>query len=110
MRHPIPRYTYLGFQLNALLDQGLSMSIEDAKSRIRDGSLLDWLEEQYGRDPYYLDLSLYEADERQTICAAFEQLADNVDEKRKLAVSHNGIALCVAYCLQVVQSPEGFAE
>jgi hypothetical protein len=110
VRHPIPRYTYLAFQLNALLDQGLSMSIEDAKSRIHDGSLMDWLDGQYGREPHYLDFSLYEVDERQKICAAFEQLANGVDEGRKLAVAHNGIALCVAYCLEILQHPDGYAE
>jgi hypothetical protein len=105
VRHPIPRYTSLAFSLNGLLDQGVSISIEDAKSRIRDGSLLDWLEEQYGGEPYYFDVSLYDGDERQKICASFEQLADNVDEGRKLAVRHNGIALGVAYCLEILQHP-----
>src|ERR1700710_1052789 len=106
MRHPIPRYTFLGFQLNGLLDGGVSISIDDCKARIRDGSLLDWLEQQYAGEPHYLDLSLYAGGERQKICSSFEQLADGVDESRKLGVRHNGIAMCVAYCLEILQHPE----
>ena len=110
MRHPIPRYSFLAFQFNMLLDQGHTMPIEEARSHIRDGSLLDRLEEQYGKPPYYLDLSPYDAGERRTILKVFEAMADNIDEDRKLGVVHNGLALCLAYCIEVMQQPDTFGD
>jgi hypothetical protein len=93
-----------------LLDQGHSLPIDEAKLRIRDGSLFDWLEELYRGDPYFLDLSLYDAGERRTILKVFESMADNIEEDRKLGVVHNGLALCLAYCIEVMQSPDTFDD
>jgi hypothetical protein len=110
MDHPTPRYSFLAFQLNTLLDQGISMPIEEAHRRIGDGSLLDWLGEQYGGEPHYLDLSLYDAGERRTILKVFEEMSNTIDAKRKLGVVHNGIALCLAYCIEVMQHPDTYAD
>lgn len=107
--HPIPRYTFLAFQFNMLLDQGEKISLEETRERISDGSLLDWLDDRYGKEPHYLDLSLYGTAERQTILESFQGLSNNVDADRKLGVSHNGISLCLAYCIEILQHPEVFA-
>jgi len=38
--HPIPRYTFLAFQFNMLLDQGETLPIEEVQEKIEDGSLV----------------------------------------------------------------------
>jgi len=106
--HPIPRYTFLAFQFNMLLDQGEVIPIEEVQERIMDGSLLDWLDDRYGKEPHYLDLSSYENQERQEINAAFRALLENVNADRKLGVSRNGIALCLAYCIEILQHPDAY--
>jgi hypothetical protein len=107
--HPIPRYTFLAFQFNMLLDQGHVVSIEDVQEKIEDGSLFSWLEDRYGKEPHFLDLSLYDAQERGTILEAFRELLGVVSADRKLGVTRNGIALCLAYCIEILQHPDGFA-
>jgi hypothetical protein len=92
-----------------LLDQGHSMPIDEARRRIRDGSLFDWLEEQYRRHPYYLDLSPYDAGERRTILKVFEALVD-IDVDRNTGVVYNGLALCVACCIEVMQHPDTYSD
>jgi hypothetical protein len=36
-RHPIPRYTFLAFQFNQLLDQGELLPVEEVQEKIEDG-------------------------------------------------------------------------
>lgn len=105
--HPIPRYTFLAFQFNLLLDQGETLPIEDVQEKIEDGSLFDWLEERYGKEPHFLDLSPYEDQERGTILAAFQELL-GVNADRKFGVTRNGISLCLAFCIEVLQHPDDF--
>jgi hypothetical protein len=103
MDSPIPRYTFLGFELAALLDQGLSTDIEETKQRISNGTVLDWLAERYGGEPYGFDIGLYDDAERETITSAFAQISDAVNARKKFGVDRNGIALLVALCFQVIQ-------
>lgn len=106
--YPIPRYTFLAFQFNMLLDQGERIAIDEAQEKIADGSLLDWLDDRYRGEPHYLDLSLYDPYERRAIVKSFQELSAAVDAERKLAVSRNGIALCLAYCIEILQHPDDF--
>jgi hypothetical protein len=110
MKYPTPRYSFLAFQLNGLLDQGQSIAMDEAHRRIHDGSLIDWLAERFGGEPHYFDVSLYDAAERGLILKAFEAMSDGIDATRKLAVSHNGIALCLAYCIEVMQHPHDYED
>lgn len=103
MRSPVPRYTYLAFQFTRLLDLGVSMPVEELRARIGDGTLLSHLEAEYRPEPYFLDLSLYDDAERHEVLRWFSDLADGVDEDRKFGVSRNGIAVCLAYCVEAVQ-------
>jgi hypothetical protein len=48
--------------------------------------------------------------ERRTILKVFESLSDNIDADRKLGVVHNGLALCLAYCIEVMQRPDVYAD
>jgi hypothetical protein len=105
------RYSLLAFNLNALLDQGVSMPIDEVRELIDDGSLLDRLEKRFGGEPHYFDISLLDADEeRRAVLRVFSALADNVDEKRKFGLTRNGLALLLAYCIEVMQSPDAYAD
>jgi hypothetical protein len=109
VRTPTPRYTFLGFELNHLLDQGLSVDIDETRERLDQGTVFEWLEEQFAQEPYYLDLSLYEQEERETIIRAFQSISNAVDARKKFGVERNGIALLVAFCLQILQAgPEDY--
>lgn len=107
-RHPVPRYTFLAFQFNMLLDQGETLPIEEVQAKIEDGSLFGWLEDRYGKEPHFLDLSLYDVKERGTILASFQELL-GVNADRKFGVTRNGISLCLAYCIEILQHPDDFA-
>jgi hypothetical protein len=93
VEHPVPRYSFLAFQFNKLLDRGQSMPIDEAHDRIEDGSLLEWLEEHYRGDPCRFNVSTYDAGERRTILKVFQSLSGNSDPGN-FGVAHNGLALC----------------
>ncbi len=99
--------TFLAFQFNMLLDQGETLPIEEVQEKIEDGSLFGWLEDRYAKEPCFLDLSLYEAQERGTIVAAFQELL-GVSADRKFGITHNGISLCLAFCIEVLLHPDDF--
>lgn len=110
MEYPTPRYSFLAFQLNSLLDQGLSVSFDETHARIDDGSLFDWLLSKYAGEPHYFDLSLYGDAERDLILKVFDALSSGVDAKRKMGVQRNGLALCVGYCIEVMQHPDAYED
>lgn len=95
------RYAYLAFEANGLLDRGEQASIEEVHERIEDGTLLNWLD---GLGD--VDLSLYQAEDRTDVLHTFRSYVNAVDERRKLLVQHNGIALIAAYCIERLQHPD----
>jgi hypothetical protein len=100
MEHPVPRYSILASTFNQLIDQGHSIPIDETKSRIHDHSLFDLLRERY---PGF-DVSLYKPEELRTILSVFGSI-----ESAKLGITHNGLGLCLAYCIEVMQSPDAYA-
>jgi hypothetical protein len=100
VKFPVPRYSFLAFQLTMLLDEGQSMPVEEARRRIHDGSLFGRLEELRA------DVSLYDAGERRAVLSVFEDLSDNAD----FAETRNGIALCLAFCIEVMQHPKAYDD
>jgi hypothetical protein len=94
------RFTRLASELNALLDEGKSITIDEAHQGIEDRSLFVRLQELGA------DVSSYrDEDERRTILNMFASLSATADGKRKFGVSRNGLALWLAYCLQILQRP-----
>jgi hypothetical protein len=94
------RFTSLGFHLNALLDRGKALDIDDTRKHVSDGSLFGWLKESFGDD---LDLSLYRPDDEAVVLELFGSLSNAVNSRRKFGVEQNGLALVVAYCLEGLQ-------
>lgn len=94
------RYTWLGFQLTALLDQGRAVDIDDTRKHAEEENLFGWLKEQFGDD---IQLGLYEDDDRAEVSERFASLANAVDSRRKFGVERNGLALISAWCFEMIQ-------
>jgi hypothetical protein len=91
---PTIRLTYLAFELNHLLDRGLSTDLSETKRRVDDGTVLDWLSRQYGPESGFgLDL--------------FASLLSVTNERRKMGVENNGLCLLLGYCIEGVQQSSG---
>jgi hypothetical protein len=107
LSHPVPRYSILALMFNKSIDQGQSASIDEVYRRLEDGSLFDWLAETYEDAAVYL--YQYEPAVRRTILTVLGSLA-NVTLPEDLGITNNGLGLCLAYCIEVMQSPEGHAD
>jgi hypothetical protein len=107
---PSPRmgFTTLASVLVALLDRGMTCSPEDAVQHVSRGDVLLWLDGLDITDVSY-HLSLYRIgdDEERTasesaISEAFEgQIYAHTYEE--MGGDHNGYALLLAYCLEVIR-------
>lgn len=100
MRH-IKRFTFVGFQINMLVDEDEIVTIEKVKTLLSKRKLFTWLEDQYGDK---IDLSLYSKELLLEMEEYFGSLADTIDEDRKLGITKNGLCLLVSYCLNGTQS------
>jgi len=96
------RFTHLAFELNHLLDSGLSADLSETKRRVDDRTVLDWLSEQYGAD-YYFDISLYSPEDRREVLDLFVDLLVVTNERRKMGVENNGLCLLLGYCIEGIQ-------
>ena len=101
--------TYLGFVVNMALDTGRydDLTVSEVKDRIRDGTILSFLRERFAADG---DLNMPSDDPHvvDAVVAAFQGLADAVDENRKMGIQNRGLCLLVAYCLEVAQHPTSY--
>ncbi|GAA4334278.1 hypothetical protein [Flaviaesturariibacter amylovorans] len=102
MRHPL-LYTFMGFHLNALVDQGEHLDYGETTLFIDNRRVIPWLHEKF---PGELDLSLFSPDELDRAERYFESMANAVDAERKFGVKKNGLCLLIAYCLEAAQREE----
>jgi hypothetical protein len=100
----IGRFTYLAFELNAMLDRGCVLSVEATRRHVEDGTLFDWLDVQL-EGAGELDGTPLDPDVRRAMLEVFQPLND-VDARRSFGVEHNGVALLLAYCLEGIQQSE----
>lgn len=98
--NPALRYTQLGFAVAALLDREEPLTAEQAHDYVRDGSLFGWLGRRYDGE---IDLSLFEAADREAVLERFRALADATDARRDFGIERNGLALLAAWCFEVLQ-------
>jgi hypothetical protein len=104
----VTKWTFLMFQLNSLLDRGRNLDKEETTRHIQDGSLFGWLAEEFPFSEAGLDLSpyrpgvVYPADDMIEVL----QRIDSAVGSRKLGVTHNGLAMLIAYALQAIQQGE----
>jgi hypothetical protein len=101
----IVKWTFLLFQLNALLDKGEHLDPDETSRRIMDGTVFDWLRSEL---PFpKLDLSVYDAKSPYPVHEMIDvlQRIDGVG-RSEFAVGKNGLAMLVAYGLQAIQQGE----
>lgn len=98
----VTKLTFLGFYLNGALGSGKydDVSIRAVKEKIRDHTIFDYLKSRLGSD---IDLSALSPEDRSELNQEWEDLADAVDESRKMCVDRNGLCLLVAYILEGIQ-------
>lgn len=100
MKYPV-KYTFLGFYLNSIIDNGGFVELEIIQSKINDKAVLSYLKEKFGDE---LDISLYTEPEISKLEEYFYNLHSAVDARRKFGIEKNGICLLVAYCLNALQN------
>jgi hypothetical protein len=105
--NPTLRYTQLGFAVASLLDKEESLDAEQAHEYIRDGSLFEWLGRRYDGE---IDLSLFEAADREDVLERFQTLSEVADTQRKFGIERNGLALLAAWCFEVLQQMHYFGQ
>jgi hypothetical protein len=105
--NPALRYTQLGFAVAGLLDKEEPLTAEQAHQYVQDGSLFDWLGHRYDGE---IDLSLFEAADRDDVLGQFRALSDTADTRRKFGIESNGLALLAAWCFEVLQQMLYFGQ
>ena len=86
----INHLTYLTFELNALVDKGLSISQEETKRLCEERRIFDELERRLPFMKTGLDLSVLNKETREEISKAFRDFI-GINERRKLGVENNGL-------------------
>ena len=92
-------YTFISFQLNSLLDEGLFLDYKEIARHLKTKTVFDLLKQKFGQQ---IDLSI-DAQELREISDLFFDLYEVVNEQRKFGVSKNGISLVLAYCIEGIQ-------
>jgi hypothetical protein len=98
--NPTLRYTQLGFALASLMDKEEPLEAGQARQYVEDGSLFTWLARRYDGE---VDLSLFDAADREDILERFRAVSDTTDSRRNFGIESNGLALLAAWCFEVLQ-------
>jgi len=89
--------TDLIFELNALIDQGLSIPLKEVKSLCKEKKIIEELDRKFPFKETGLDLSLLKRGTREELDEIFYDMAITVNERRTFRVENNGLCLLVAY-------------
>ncbi len=89
--------TCLTFQLNALIDQGLSIPLKEVKSLCKEKRIIEELDRKFPFKETGLDLSSLKRGTREELDEIFYDMAITVNERRKFGIENNGLCLLVAY-------------
>lgn len=85
----------LVWALVGLLDQGQHADMDEVGRRLRDGSLFRWLKDEH---------SVGVGSEAEVVLLEeFGRLHDAVEPGRKFGVRRNGLALLLAWCVELYQ-------
>jgi hypothetical protein len=98
----VTHLTFIGFYLNGALGSRKydDISIDEVKARLRDRTIFDYLNTKLDMD---IDLSILSPEDRRELNDEWEDMADAIDESRKMCVDRNGLCLLVAYLLEGIQ-------
>jgi len=98
--------TYLTFELNSLLDQGLRIPLKEALEMCEKKTVFLELEKRFRIRKTGLDLSLLDAKTRSEIGDIFSDMAIALgaqDARRKFGVKNNGLCLLIACAQEQIQ-------
>jgi hypothetical protein len=101
------RYTQLGFAITALLDKQEPLDADQARQYVEDGSLFNWLGQRYDGE---IDLSLYDAADKEEVLERFRAVSDTTDSRRNFGIENNGLALLAAWFFEVLQEMHYFGQ
>jgi len=99
----IAMLTDLIFELNALIDQGLSIPLKEVKSLCEEKRIIEELERKFPFKETGLDLSLLKRGTREELDEIFYDMAIAIDERKKFGVENNGLCLLIAYAQEQIQ-------
>jgi len=107
--YPAIRYSFLALQFLRVIDAGGSVSIDELRAWIAERSLFDRLVDRFAGDPYGFDVSIYDGMERELMMHTFERL-DQADGAHNFGVRNDGLVMCAAFCVEILQHPDRYAE
>lgn len=98
----ISQLTFLGFYLNGAQGSGRynSISIQDVKTQLAEGTLFEYLQQQLGLD---IDLTVFSDEEKAFLTNEWLDMSEEVNETSKFAVEKGGLCLLMAYTLESIQ-------
>lgn len=104
MLQPVTAYCFLATQLNAAIDQGYRLDMDETRAHVNDYTLLDWLADAIPDAHYRIDVSpfLEDAEMSRAVHEHFDGL-DTAYGPTKFGVQTNGLGLVLAYCIEGAQ-------
>jgi hypothetical protein len=104
MLPPVTAYCFLATQLNAAIDQGHHLDIDETRAHIHDHTLLNWIADAIPDPNHRIDVSPF-LEDAEMQSAVHEQL-EGLDAgygPTKFGVQNNGLGLVLAYCVEGAQ-------
>ena len=99
-KHPTA-YTFLGFHLLSMIDEGKTLDITETRKRIENNTLFNWLKENFGNG---IDMSSFDEEQLDEMVTFFQDHGLILDHKRKLGIHNNGLCLLASYCFEAAQT------
>jgi hypothetical protein len=98
----ISQWTYLGFEINHLLDAGEKLSFDQVRAAMEKKELIELLDMNF-KDR--IDLSLIKNEDRNEMEEEFNDISIALfgNERRKFGIENNGLCLIQAYIIEYLQ-------
>jgi len=102
-------FLYIAHEVLSLIDHGQSDSMDAVKSKMDNGSLIEYLEIDYdklsGKKYKGIDLTLLSKEDRKAVNQAFSYMLVGYGgkERGKWGIEHNGLCLVVAWAISLSQ-------
>lgn len=91
-------FSLLAMDLNALIDEGKSIPVEDVYRMCSDRTLIDWLDINCRSS-----ISMWDEETKKIMAVEFDSLA-NCYTADDLGVKNNGVAFILAMCLEFIDN------
>lgn len=94
------KLTQLAIWLNAAIDEGATLDIDQVRKQAANGTLFEWLVEQL---PNSGIASIVRGPGRKILNEEWERHENAVSSRKSFGVSRNGICLAMTYVLESLQ-------